>query len=346
MFRTSKEKTRLSQLKPPTRYAGRKEHKRLLVEQVEKMQNELDRLKFVVLVNQGEIRKATQRTQAENAVLLEFIQKQHLTLATTQAALAGHVQRSLGTLQPLQSVVRLGSDRTERRAVLLALRDSMLDNATRYLAVRRHGLAPRSSYSQEERLDSPDGDYCLVRFDVLPLYGESSKAVFDATVGVVLNAEMYLSELFGNIAIREDNDFESTELAQLRQASFTSSGATVESNTVLFSKFVDECGSQHGNYGVMATDFVDYDELYPYRNDERVRRDSTTVVMVQDVSRTNDQPPVVVLTRWTWLKLHSSNTAISKNPETEMKESSICWGDTAAKVISQQLAHSSTVDSP
>ncbi|KAG3062039.1 hypothetical protein PI124_g14318 [Phytophthora idaei] len=103
-------KVKATQVK--TAYAIRKERKRLLMEQAGNMQDKLDKLKFRLL-KQGQIEKDTKRTVAKNAVLHEYIQEQHITLATTQAALTGHVHRSIRAQQPTQSVIRLGTDRQE-----------------------------------------------------------------------------------------------------------------------------------------------------------------------------------------------------------------------------------------
>ncbi|POM76101.1 Hypothetical protein PHPALM_6703 [Phytophthora palmivora] len=339
--RTNK-KTRKAQVKrKTTAYAARKERKRQLLEQVENMQKELDKLKFRLLVERGEVDKATKHTKAENGVLCEFIEKQHLERAAIQAALTCHVQRSLNTLQPVQSVICLGMDRVERYNTLRDLKERQLDSAGRFLAARSHGLDSGSKYCQEERFDSSEGDYCVVRFETVPIRGAHVKEVFDAILHSVLNAEILLSEMFGCVAIREDNDFETSEFAQLRMVTRTSVKTTVESNTVLFARFVETSDCEDGSYGVMTADFVDFDELYPYRTGERVRRDTTTLVSTRSLM--HQSSPGVVITRWTFLKVHQP---LSQDPETEMAESSVCYGDTAQKFIQQQLIHATTIDSP
>ncbi|KAG6947695.1 hypothetical protein JG688_00015423, partial [Phytophthora aleatoria] len=336
-------KVKAAQVKAVTAYAVRKERKRLLMEQAGDMQDKLDKLKFRLLVKQGQIEKDTKRTVAENAVLHEYIQEQHITLATTQAALTGHVQQSLGGQQPAQSVIRLGMNRQERLNTLMALKDRKLYEAERYLVARTQNFESGVKYCQEERLETIDGDNCIIRFETGPIRGASVKAAFDALLGTVLNSEMFLSQLFGSITIREDSDFENSELAQVRLVSLTSSGATVESNTAVFSKLVE---GANGEYGIMAEDFVDFDELHPYRSSERVRRDTTTIVMVRALPQTNGDSPVAVVTRWTYLKIHNSTAEASQRPETELMESSVCWGDTAQKCIEEQLMNAATPNSP
>ncbi|OWZ15288.1 hypothetical protein PHMEG_00011105 [Phytophthora megakarya] len=223
----------------------------------------------------------------------------------------------------------------------MALKEHKFYEAERYLAARSQGLECGVTYCQEERLETIDGDFCIVRFDTAPIRGASVKTVFDALLGSVLNAETFLSDMFGSITIREDSELESPEIAQLRLVSLTSSAALVESNTVVFSKLSEDA---NGEYGVMAQDFVDYDELYPYRSNERVRRDTTTIVVVRLTPQIPGKPPVVVVTRWTYLKVHNSNMVV-QNPESEIKESSVCWGDTAQKCM-QHIMDTATLNSP
>ncbi|KAG6955473.1 hypothetical protein JG688_00011873 [Phytophthora aleatoria] len=154
---------------------------------------------------------------------------------------------------------------------------------------------------------------------------------------------MFLSEQFGSITIREDSEFENAELAQLRLVSLVSSGATVESNTAVFSKLVE---GANGEYGIMAADFVDFDELHPYRSSERLRHDTTTSLMVRAIPSTNGNPPVVVVTRWTCLKLYHSNTYATQKLETGLMDCSVCWVDTAQKCVEEQLMNAAVFNSP
>ncbi|EEY53474.1 uncharacterized protein PITG_07131 [Phytophthora infestans T30-4] len=317
-----------------TAYEVRKKVRRDLVEEVKSLQKELGQLKFRLLVEQGEVLKATKRAETENDVLFDCIRKQHLVRAALQAALTENAQRNLNALQPVQSLICLGADPVERFNTLLALKERQLDNAERYLGARSHGLGPESTYCQDECFDSDEGDYCFVRFETVPVQGAHVKEVFDAVLDAILNQEIILSEMFGCVAIREDNDFETSEFTQLRLVTATSADTTVESNTLLFARFSDGMDDGKGGYGVLVSDFVNSDALYPYRTNERVRRDGTTIVTVRSLSS-----DIVFVTRWTCLKIHHS---LSRDAETEMKESSVCWGDTSKRFIEQQLVHTST----
>ncbi|KAG3106515.1 hypothetical protein PI125_g13147 [Phytophthora idaei] len=310
-------KVKATQVKAVTTYAVRKERKRLLMEQAEDMQDKLDKLKFRLLVKQGQIEKDTKRTVAENAVLHEYIQEQLITL-------------------------RYNTSSTDRTRAAKS-RGPTAGSEQRYLVARTQNFESGVKYCQEERLETIDGDNCIIRFETGPICGANVKAVFDALLGTVLNSEMFLSQLFGSTTIREDSDFENSELAQVRLVSLTSSRATVESNTVVFSKLG---AGANGEYGIMAEDFVDFDELHPYRSSERVRRDTTTIVMVRALPQTNGASPVAVVTRWTCLKIHNSTAEVSQRPETELMESSVYWSDTAQKCIEEQLMNAATPNPP
>ncbi|KAG6612574.1 uncharacterized protein IUM83_03448 [Phytophthora cinnamomi] len=349
---SSKKTERLGVKKKPTAYVIRKERRRQLMEQANKLQELVDELKFRQLVKQGEVDKNNRRLERENALLKRIIQEQHIAFVAALGALNGHVQRSLSTLQPGQTMIHLGVDREVRHKALMELKDNKLDYAQRYLAARSHGLNPLTSHCQEERFDSRDGDYCYVRFENQPIRGANVSEVFHAILESVMNAEMFLSEMFGNISVREDNEFEDAESSQIRLASATSVGTIVESNAVLFSKLQSEAG---GGFGVMAIDFVDTDDLFPYNTETRVRADATSLVTARslpnatrgtesDVTKIGMEQPEVVVTRWTYLKIHRSNSNLSQDPEIEMKESSICWGDTAKRCVEQQLVHATTMD--
>ncbi|RLN86248.1 hypothetical protein BBJ28_00008395 [Nothophytophthora sp. Chile5] len=323
--------------KPRTSHEIRKQQKKDMVEQVERMQAQLDALKFRVLVEKGEAAKSHKRISAASSVLHEYVQKQHVALAEMQAMIACHVQRDLLTLHPVYTVIRLGTNPVERQKTLMALKSRALREAECFLTARSRGLDPRSSYCQEERFHVSGGDFSVVRVDNVPINGGSAKAVFDAVIHCVLNAETILSDMFGCVTIREDNDFEDSDVAQIRLVSSTSHGAIVESNTVMFSEF-------SGGKGVIASHFVDSDQLYPYNPDERVRRDTSTIVMVRSLAA-NDSELAVLVTRWTCLKVHCIFKDASQDPECELRESSVCWGDTAQKYIQQRLGRTGIIDS-
>ncbi|RLN75340.1 hypothetical protein BBJ28_00003202 [Nothophytophthora sp. Chile5] len=334
----------------------RKEEKMVLETELKALQAQLEALKFQALVDHGEEKHSPRKGRAHTAVLREAVQDQHLVLARAQAMLAGHAQQNVYRIRPTEMKIRLGTDRTERRQTLNSLRGPKLREARQFMIERRRSLSPTASYFQEERYDTPDGDYCVSRFDVTPFRGVAGgvRAVFAALQQAAFNAEIILSETSGNITIREDDDLGDPNLSQMRLVTQTTRGVQLETNLVLFS---DSAHCQNhvwgladdGRYAIMASDFVDEDELYPYRPHERIRRDSTSVIMVTSYMDTvsNESSPsvksekaeelVVVVTRWAFAKTRHPAVNISQSSLHELYTGQVRWADIMLNCVRQTL---------
>ncbi|KAG6612568.1 uncharacterized protein IUM83_03449 [Phytophthora cinnamomi] len=352
--------------KRKTTYDVRREQKVELTAQVEKLQQQLEELKYQVLVEQGEAAKSNERTAAGNVVMQEFIQEQHLELASLQAMISGNLQQRSGSLQPAQTVIRLGTDRTERHRTLVALKERKLREAKRFVTARSQGLDPRSAYSQEDRNNAPGEDFCQVIFENKPIHGATAREVFDAFIDVAQNAEIIISEMFGSITIRENNEADTRDISQMRLVTSTSQGTVVESNTVMFAEFVEAKDDTEESCGVIVSDFVDSDELYPYIPEERARRDTITVFMVRsfmmsvqspknpdsrsackskDKSKAAEEKELVVVgSRWTCSKIRRSTMNLSADALRELQESTVSFGDTMKKCIQQRLGKTRVFD--
>ncbi|ETI35204.1 hypothetical protein F443_18413 [Phytophthora nicotianae P1569] len=282
----------------------RKEQKAALEKEIEELQAKLENIKFRALVQQGEVSRSYHDKTVENAVLKVSIQDQHLVMAQVRALLSGQMQHQMSGVRPMETRICLSADREERRRVLHALRGAKLREAKRFLCARSSGIKPNTPYFQEERYESADGGYCIARFEITPLYGVKGgvRAVFDAVLQAAFNVEIIISETSGNITVREDDDMNDESVSQMRLVSQTNRGVLVENNLVHFTEYAHgESGK--GCYAVTSTDFVDEDELYPYRPLERVRRDMTAAMLVSylDSPKKGDKKedePVVILMRW------------------------------------------------
>ncbi|ETP33760.1 hypothetical protein F442_17762 [Phytophthora nicotianae P10297] len=317
-----------------TSYDIRKQQKADLLAELSKLEKQLELLKHRVLIEQGEANSTIKRTEVANMVLQEKAQNQHVTIAGIQSMLVSRMQQSLSELQPTEIKIRLGTDRAERRTTLVAMKDQKLREAKRFMATWGQDLNTNSTFSQENQFESLDGGFSAVRVDNAPIRGTTVRAVFDAIIQSMQNAEILISELFGSITIREDTDFEAADISQIRLVSSTKHGAVVESNSVIFSEYVEE---SDGCYGIIAADFVDDDKLYPYRPEERIRRDTITAVLIRQAP-----DDVVVGTRWTCLKLAHTQLDIPKDGLNELQEVSMAWGDTIKKCIMERIAKSNT----
>ncbi|KAL4101727.1 hypothetical protein PRIC1_005475 [Phytophthora ramorum] len=331
----------------------RKEEKQALESEIQKLQKQLEMLKFKTLVENGNEPHSDKKQLAKGAVLRETVQEQHLVLARAQAMLAGHSQQSLYRLHPTETTIRLGPDRDERMRTLNALRGPKLQEARRFLLERTKGLSPTAPYFQEERYDTMDGDYCIARFDVTPFRGAKGgvQEVFTALQQAIFNAEIIISESSGNITIREDDEIGDEYLSQMRFVSQTPHGVQLETNLVMFSDSAhfqekDTCLAENGRYAIMASDFVDEDTRFPYRPLERIRRDSTTLTMVtsyrenkaaSDVKSEGEGELVVVVTRWALNIVRRPAVTISSRAWDELRNSHIRWGDLMFNCVRQAL---------
>jgi hypothetical protein len=327
----------------------RKEEKQALEFEIQELQKELEMLKFRTMVENGGQGESERKRTAKSTVLREAVQEQHLVLARAQAMMDGQNQQSLYRLHPTEMTIRLGADRLERMSTLSALRGPKLQEAKRFLIERARGLSLTAPYFQEERYDTMDGDYCIARFDVTPFRGANAgvQQVFAALQQAVFNAEIIISESSGNITIREDDELGDDNLSHMRFVSQTPQGLQLETNLVLFSdcaqcQAANSCLAESGRYAIMASDFVDEDERFPYRPQERIRRDSTTVTMVTSYrDDTNgargDGDVVVVVTRWALSIVRRPAMAIPDHLWDELRNSHVRWGDLMFNCVRQAL---------
>ncbi|KAL4172109.1 hypothetical protein KRP22_007283 [Phytophthora ramorum] len=258
----------------------RKEEKEALEVEVQVLKAKLDALKLQALVQRDDTDSTLNRRIAHNTVLREVVQKQHVVLAHTQGMLVGCAQRHSYEVRPTEMYIHLTADRYERHETLKALREHKLFYARRFIQQRSLGMHPTAEYLHEERYETPEGDYCNVRFDRVPLRGVRGgiRAVLDALKQAAFNAEIIISETSGNLTIREDDDLAEKDCSQLRLVTQTNRGVLLENNLVHFTDFSSAGGSD--SYAITTTDFVDEDELLPYLPDQRVRRDATTAILV------------------------------------------------------------------
>ncbi|ETI35189.1 hypothetical protein F441_18295 [Phytophthora nicotianae CJ01A1] len=324
----------------------RKEEMQTLEKEIEMLQKELEMLKLKTMVEQGNESQSDKKRRAKTAVLREAVQEQHLVLARAQAMVAGHSQQCLYRVHPTEMRICLGRDKDDRMRTLSALRGPKLNEARRFLMERMQGLSPTAPYFQEERYDTMDGDYCIARFDVTPFRGAKGgvQEVFAALQQAVFNAEIIISESSGNITIREDDELGDENLSHMRFVSQSSLGIQLETNLVLFSDCAqyqteDTRFAENGRYAIMASDFVDQDERYPYRPNERIRRDSTTVTMVTSYrdSKGGEDELVVVVTRWALNIVRHPAMTVSGQVLDELRNSHVRWADLMFNCVRQAL---------
>ncbi|CAH0476994.1 unnamed protein product [Peronospora belbahrii] len=341
--------------KPKRRYKKRKatctvrkEEMEILALECTKLQQEVENLKFQTFVEKSDENHSDRKVRGRNDLLRQAVQDRHLILARAQAMFVEYAQQSRYRLYPTEMNIRLGMDRKDRRRILSALRRPKLDEARRYLMERLRGLDPIAPYFHEERYNTMEGDSCIARFDVTPFRGAKGvQQVFSALQQAIFNAEIIISESSGNITIREDDELGDDDLSHMRFLSQTPLGVQVETNLVLFSdrahcQTKDVSLAENGHYAIIASDYVDEDIKYPYKPNERIRRDSTTATMVtsyQDYTTGNkdEGEVVVVVTRWALNIIRRPVISVSSEVWDELRNSHLQWADMMLNCVRQAL---------
>ncbi|KAH7462140.1 uncharacterized protein KRP23_14041 [Phytophthora ramorum] len=337
---TEKKKKRVFKKRKAT-HTVRKEQKAALAKEIEQLQAQLDEIKFQALVQQGQASRSYHDRVVENAVLRESIQDQHLAMAQVRALLSTHTQHHMSGVRPMETKICLSADRAERRGVLHALRETKLRDAKRFLRARSNGINTNTPYFQEERYETAEGDYCIVRFEVSPLRGVKGgvRAVYDAVLQAAFNAEIIISETSGNITVREDDDQNDDSVSQMRLVSQTTRGVLLENNLVHFAEY--SCGeSDKGCYAVTTTDFVDEDDLYPYRPLERVRRDATAAMLITsyvESTAKGESELVVAVTRWSCARICHTDLNVSREAMLDIQQSAILSQGTFLNCVRETL---------
>lgn len=228
----------------------------------------------------------------------------------------------------------------------MGMKSSVLENAERFVRSRFPRLDPLKPMREEHCFEAPNGDYCSTYAAVTQLESATSvRQVFDAVQTFFCNIEISVSERLGSITIREDDDRHVSGLTQNRLVSSTSpSCLLMESNSILFSH-CDDDEQRGGGSGIIVSDFVDEDELYPYHPSLRSRRDVSACLHFSTHSRPkrrangddadNEQETekVVVLTHWVNLRLHYPGYNVASSGWRELREHSERWLRTLQLVL-------------
>lgn len=254
---------------------------------------------------------------------------------------------------PYQVEIRLGVDLQRRRDTLTRLKTRKLHASQLYLAERTRSLEPSRAFAETTRFEAPNGDNCALRFDVVPFEGVASvKRVFDALTFYYTNLEIRVTEVLGDVTLREDDGGGDTSILHGRVVSYLPTGTPLEMNSVVFMHYSDretEYGGCGRPFGIIASEFFDEDELYPYVPAERIRQDSTTAITVTLQTRTtlNEtggavKEDVVVMTCSCFLKLHKTNLKLSPAAAWGLRDNLGKWGDIMLNTVRELVYQSAS----
>lgn len=241
----------------------------------------------------------------------------------------------------MERFIHLGRDPAARQATLQRMREAKIDDAHRFLQSRFHRLDPTRVFMDRQQFDTPEGDVCTVRCVIMKMEGvRSVKQAYDVILFQMWNLEISISERVGSITIREDDDDGLEEHQHIRLVSSTPWNVQVESNGVTFSDY-KECDEIYGGgheCAIVTSDFVDVDDLYPYRPAERVRRDTCAIVkLTSHKTGPGENDTEVVVTRWVQTVAHYPQFPISADVWQDTVMHMERWADAIQSSISEML---------
>jgi hypothetical protein len=334
--RSTKSTTKEPKPKKPRKrtYYMRKEELAVLSKELERLQAEMQQYKQQN--DMLEDRERMHRQEEQNREIRQVIHSQSLAFANTQSMIGQYMR--VQEHSPFETFIQLGKDPVERHATLLSMKRRKLHDALQFLVARRRFMDPSTAFSDNQKFENAQGDFCYMGFDVTPFAGvRSARIVFDELLNFSYNLEISLSELLGDITIRENDDHWDPSVSQQRLVTNVANVAEMETNNAMFSEYHERDGpaalgvelprdmedlgaTGHGTeLGVIAIDFVNEDELYPYV-DDRIRQDVTVLMLVSTCTRPKARHPdkvgtvemerVVILTRWSLLRIRKSSTRL------------------------------------
>lgn len=247
-------------------------------------------------------------------------------------------------MNPLASFIRLGRDPLERQQMLRRLKRQKLLDADRFLRARSAHLDLLKAHHTDSRGERANGDYCCFPFDVVQFHGvRSVQQVFDALLHALLHMEINVSEQLGEITVREDDDLLRDSVWNHRLVSSSPLGVRQEMNLAMFSQLSESHDA--ASFGLVAADFVDQDDLHPYRPSVNVRRDMSMAILLTPHRRVvtvdggaPQQELVVVMRRAGYATLHRTDIAMDDAVKLALQESIRGWGDVMLHSIRNLMA--------
>lgn len=311
-------------------YYMRKEELAVLYKEMDKLQAQLAAHKQQN--NALEARQMLLKREEENRAMRHAVHSQRLAFANTQSMISQFMR--VQEHSPFETFIQLGKDPVERHATLLSMKRRKLHDALQFLVARRRFMDPSTAFSDNQKFENAHGDFCYMGFDVTPFAGVSDpRTVFDVLLNFSYNLEISLSELLGDITIRENDDHWDPSVSQQRLVTNVANVAEMETNNAMFSEYHERGGPAalgvelpyesndlgalgHGDeLGVLAIDFVNDDELYPYLPGRRIRQDVTVLMLISTCMRPKanartgevEMERVAILTRWSLLRIRKSS---------------------------------------
>ncbi|KAH7462138.1 uncharacterized protein KRP23_13998 [Phytophthora ramorum] len=314
----------------------------------------------------------------DNARLRAESRKQDMLLRNAHSIMAAEYLMKCSE-SPIETFIHLTTDLKQRRAALVNMKEMKLQQANEFITERSKFLPRTTPWCQESKFETEEGHFCAEKLDNTPFRGvRSVRQVFEALQFFFRNMEISISEMLGDITVREDDDSTASHsFSNHRLVSTMSHGVNVEKNIVKFFQLVepdvDDDGEGLGPYALVATDSVDVDDMYPYVPGERIRMDINAAMKFTEhfckrppnqKKKTRTRHPlygdggfpyprdpeegdeddeferVVILTRFFRVKLHHSEMDIPPHVLQEVRQGLACFSDTMVQSMHRVIYES------
>jgi hypothetical protein len=242
----------------------------------------------------------------------------------------------LALMTPMESYIHLGRDFDERRQTILSLREEKLDMTLKYIEQKSQGLNLNQPYQYSDMFEKFGKNYC-VNFAISRYDDVGVLAVAGAIYEQIAGKDESLANQMGRLTVRESYDQIRCNFMHQRIVSSmkwdnneVENMPDVESNALFYSRFAD-------NAAIMATDYIDQDDLHPYQASERIRKDvSSGVVLTGHVDENGRN--YVIMKRFLLAKFHMFPHKISQQQQDKFFSSMPMCHDKMKTLIVDKLA--------
>ncbi|TMW67223.1 hypothetical protein Poli38472_012339 [Pythium oligandrum] len=235
-----------------------------------------------------------------------------------------HYRMTLMT--PMEIYVHLTRDPAERRATLLALRDEKIDAVSRFVEFQSRSIDVERQFFYLDTFEK-FGKFFTVDFSISKLEATSVDEVATIIYNHYVTTNDTIAKVLGSVENREYFDgVEHTFLnarfvdrVNLPRRHKSDRGFVVqESNTVYWIK-------QVGETMVLGCEFVDKDDLHPYRQQGRIRKDCTVGILLQPHVDAHGKP-CVIMKRFSFIRHHFKNITPTPDLLQTLSTKVILWG--------------------
>ncbi|KAJ0410052.1 hypothetical protein ATCC90586_006445 [Pythium insidiosum] len=310
----------------PTYYV-RKEEAAALTVQISELEAKLRSLEMAQRAQYDELARAL----LANAVLANDVKQNDITMAGLRGLMNKQSVQRKGNA--LETYIYLPEDPQQRRDVMWSMKDQKVFEGREFLDEYTRCLDATRSHRDIQMFDTEDGDYVYTQFDVTVFDEAASvKQAFDGLVQFFVNQEVSTTASLGVLTIRESDDCSEATVSQCRLLQALPCGTEIENNAIMYLLYEEDEEDPNSTYGMVVTDYVNEDAVYPYKPHERLREDVSAVGIIRRYPRP-DGSLVVTMTRWAFVRLHAPRFDVPSGVLQSVKDTIARWGDIMPMVM-------------